>query len=156
MRRIFFHGLFRGYYWNCEHAADSGSGLHLGFIQRKSLQLIEAEWPIYAPMTLTIIGLDIGLLPNRCQAITWTSAGILLRNKLQGNFDQNPFIFIQENAFGNIICETAAILSRPQCVNSSPSRDAYMRQWVGSALGQIMACRLFGDKSLSKLMLGYC
>ena len=33
---------------------------------------------------------------------------------------------------------------------------SYMRQWVGSALVRIMACRLFGAKSLSKPMLGYC
>ena len=32
----------------------------------------------------------------------------------------------------------------------------YMRQWIGSALAQIMACRLFGAKPLSKPMLGYC
>ena len=31
-----------------------------------------------------------------------------------------------------------------------------MRQWIGSALVQIMACRLFGAKPLSKPMLGYC
>ena len=31
----------------------------------------------------------------------------------------------------------------------------YMRQWIGSALVQIMACRLFGAKPLSKPMLGY-
>ena len=31
-----------------------------------------------------------------------------------------------------------------------------MRQWVGSALVQIMACRLFGAKPLSKPMLEYC
>ena len=32
----------------------------------------------------------------------------------------------------------------------------YMHQWIGSALAQIMACRLFGAKPLSKPMLGYC
>ena len=41
-------------------------------------------------------------------------------------------------------------------VNSSPPSAAYMRQSIGSALVQIMACRLFGAKSLSKPMLGYC
>ena len=39
---------------------------------------------------------------------------------------------------------------------SSPSSAAYMRQWIGSALVQIMACRLFDIKPLSKPMLGYC
>ena len=35
-------------------------------------------------------------------------------------------------------------------VNSSPPSAAYMRQWIGSALVHIMACRLFGTKPLSK------
>ena len=40
-------------------------------------------------------------------------------------------------------------------INSSPHSAAYMRQWIGSALVQIMACRLFGAKPLSKPMLCY-
>ena len=39
---------------------------------------------------------------------------------------------------------------------SSPPSVAYMRHWTESALVQIMACRLFGAKPLSKPMLGYC
>ena len=34
--------------------------------------------------------------------------------------------------------------------NSSPSSVACIRQWIGSALVQIMACRLFGAEPLSK------
>ena len=41
-------------------------------------------------------------------------------------------------------------------LNSSPPSAAYMRQWIGSALIQIMAWRIFGAKPLSKPMLGYC
>ena len=37
----------------------------------------------------------------------------------------------------------------------SPSA-AYMRRWIGSALAQIIVCRVFGAKPLSKPMLGYC
>ena len=40
--------------------------------------------------------------------------------------------------------------------NSSPPSTAYMRQWIGSAVGQIMAFCLFGAKSLSKPTLTYC
>ena len=39
--------------------------------------------------------------------------------------------------------------------NSSPPSAAYMRQWIVSALVQIMACRLLGAKPLSKQMLAY-
>ena len=34
-------------------------------------------------------------------------------------------------------------------VNSSPRSAAYVRRWIGSALLQIMVCRLFGTKPLS-------
>ena len=34
-------------------------------------------------------------------------------------------------------------------VNSSPHSAAYVRRWIGSALLQIMVCRLFGTKPLS-------
>ena len=40
-------------------------------------------------------------------------------------------------------------------LNSSPPRAAYMRQWIGSALVQIMACRLFSAKPVSKPVLDY-
>ena len=78
------------------------------------------------------------------------------RNKLRWNFNQNTTIFIQENTFENVGCETVAILSCPQCFNSSLPSATYIRQWIWSALVQIMACRLFGAKPLSKPMLGYC
>ena len=39
-----------------------------------------------------------------------------------------------------------------QQINSSAPSAAYMRQWIGSALVHIMACRLFGAKPLSKPM----
>ena len=54
---------------------------------------------------LTSIGSDDGLSPGQRQAIIWTNAGILSN------------IFIHENAIESVVCEMAAILSRPQCVN---------------------------------------
>ena len=41
-------------------------------------------------------------------------------------------------------------------VNSSSPSPAYMRQWTGSALFQLMACRLFGAKPLPEPMLALC
>ena len=50
---------------------------------------------------------------NQCSNIVnWT-----FRNKIQWNFNRNSYIFIQENAFENVVCETAIISSRPQWVN---------------------------------------
>ena len=71
---------------------------------------------------LTIIGSDNGLSPDHRQAIIWTNAGILLIGLLGTNFSEIlieilTFSLIQENAFESVVCETVAILSRPQCVN---------------------------------------
>ena len=41
-------------------------------------------------------------------------------------------------------------------INPSPPCAAHTRQWIGSALIQIMACRLFCAKPLSEPMLDYC
>ena len=38
-------------------------------------------------------------------------------NQLQWNFNQNSYIFIKENAFENVVCEMAAILTQPQSFN---------------------------------------
>ena len=71
---------------------------------------------------LTIIGSDNGLSPGRRRAIIWSSARILLIRTLGTKFNEilseiRTFSFlINENAFENIVCEMAAILSRPQCV----------------------------------------
>ena len=67
---------------------------------------------------LTIVGSDNGLSPGRRQAIIRTNAGLLWIGTLglQWNLKQNSYIFIQENAFENVVWKMAAILSRPQCV----------------------------------------
>ena len=71
---------------------------------------------------LTIIGSDNGLSPGRRQAIIWTNVGILLIGTLGTNFSEIlieiRINFIQENVFESVVCEMAAILSRPQCVNA--------------------------------------
>ena len=47
-----------------------------------------------------------------CIIVNWTPG-----NKLQWNHNQNVYIFIQENAFANVVCEMTTIFSRPQCVD---------------------------------------
>ena len=44
--------------------------------------------------------------------------------------------------------------NNPALDESYPPSAAYMRQWIGSVLVQIMVCRLYGAKPLSKPMLG--
>ena len=58
---------------------------------------------------ITIIGSDNGLSPGQCwNIVIWT--------KFQWKFYRNSYIFIQENAFENVIWKMADILCRPQCV----------------------------------------
>ena len=77
---------------------------------------------------LTIIGSDNGFSLRHCQAIIWKNAGLLLivplgthlnlnlNLKTSVKFNRNTNIYIEENAFENVICEMS-ISSRPQCVN---------------------------------------
>ena len=60
-----------------------------------------------------------GILVDHWSTITncWIIVNWTFRNKLQWNLNRNSYIFIQENAFEGVVCETADILSRPQCVN---------------------------------------
>ena len=67
--------------------------------------------------TLTIIGADNGLAPTRRQCwniVNWAAPG----NNLQWTSNQNSYIFIRENPFENVICETAIILSRGRWVKT--------------------------------------
>ena len=65
---------------------------------------------------LTIIGSENGLsAPSHYLNQSWNIVNSNLGKKFQWNIKQNSYIFIQWNAFKNV-CETAAILSRPQCV----------------------------------------
>ena len=66
---------------------------------------------------LTIIGSDNGLSPGRRHAIIWTNDGSMYIGTLGTNVSENSYIFIQENAFENVVCKMAVILFRPQCVN---------------------------------------
>ena len=88
---------------------------------------------------LTIIDSDTGLSSGRRQAIIFSYAEIIfnltIRNILEWNFNRNSYIFIQGNAFANAVCEMAAILSRPQCVNQHNTS-----QERGSRMCHILYC----------------
>ena len=56
----------------------------------------------------------------------WNIVNWTLGNKLQWNFNQNLNIFIQENAFENVIWKMAAIWSRPQCVNELQQNGSHL------------------------------
>ena len=132
-------------------------------------------------VNVTIIGSDNGLSApshylNQCwNIVNWTS-----RNKLKWNVNRNSYIFIPDNPFENVVWKMAAILSRPQCINTFRPRqygrhfpdDIFKRICLNEnvsislkislkfvpkvqfnnipALLQIMAWRRPGDKPLSE------
>ena len=62
---------------------------------------------------------------------------------------QMPLQFVPKNAIDkklslivleNVACKMSANYFWPPCINSSPLSAAYMCQWIGSPLVQIMAC----------------
>ena len=58
---------------------------------------------------------------------SWNVVIWMLWNKLQWHLNCNSCIFIHENAFRNIVCQKATILSRPQWANKSrPIRCDYL------------------------------
>ena len=78
---------------------------------------------------LTIISSDL----NQCwNIVNWT-----LGNKFQWNLNRNLNIFIQENAFENVVWKMAAMLSRPQCVNGFLRGESPVdRYWDPRTKGQ--------------------
>ena len=57
-------------------------------------------------------------MPSHYLKQCWNIVNWKFRNKFQWNLKQHSFICIQENGFENIVCELAAIWSRPQCVKN--------------------------------------
>ena len=82
--------------------------------------------------------------PNPCQC--WNIVNWTLRNKLQWNFNRNSYIFIQENAFENVVWKMAAILSRPQCVKFFLLRVAWV---MCSLISSSNTCYFIGQKCTS-------
>ena len=83
---------------------------------------------------LTIIGSDNGILPVWHQAIIWTNAATLsIRSSetyLSAISSKIQKFSFQGNAFEKVIWKMAAILSRPQCVNSIAMTNVTFTPWA--------------------------
>ena len=69
---------------------------------------------------------------GRRQAFICTNAGTLLIGPLRTSLSDiliERYIFIQENPFVNAVCEMAAILSRPQSVNTESSKILWQLEY---------------------------
>ena len=62
---------------------------------------------------------------NKC----WNIVNWIQGDRFQWNFHQNKTIFIQENAFENVVWKSAAILFRPQCVNIGSDNGVAQIRW---------------------------
>ena len=71
---------------------------------------------------------------NQC----WDIINRTLRNKLQWNFNQNSYIFIQENAFENAVWKMAAILFQPHCVKTKSMISCTV--WLSEVYAGIILC----------------
>ena len=92
-------------------------------------------WCMNASVNKAIIGTYNGLPPVRWKAINWTTENIF-----QWNLNQNTVTFMQEDVFENVVCEIAAILSRPQYLkrydvhNQISRRPRAMRLCINSII----------------------
>ena len=96
------------------------------------------------PINLISLSLSLGawsapsLYLNQCwNIVDWTIGSIL-----QWNHNRNLCIYIQENAFENVVWEMAAILSRPQCVKSPVSSEGQLPQKHTSTVYWCIASKL--------------
>ena len=119
------------------------------------------HWGLVRHICVTKLGhhwIRTGLSPVRRIAITWTNVdlsswvfrGIHLRANLQELMSTLYMTLKITNFMITVACPWG------QWVNSSPPSAAYTRQWTGSALVPVMACRLFGAHPLPEPMLAYC
>ena len=66
--------------------------------------------------------------PNHYLNQCWDIVNWTLGNKLQWNLNRNLNVFIQENVFEIVVWKMAAILSRPQWVNSQRTLHSLLLQ----------------------------
>ena len=109
-----------------------GIGLGNGLVSQATSHYVSQWWLI--PMSSSdVSGLGDGLV------LVWVMAWCCWRQAITWATDYSYYVAMW--------CDS---------VNSSPASAAYTRQWTGSALVQVMTCRLSGAKPLPELMLAYC
>ena len=77
---------------------------------------------------ITIIGLDIGLLPGQCQAIIWTSVRILLIEPLGTNFSE-ILIRIKTFPFKQMHLKMSSVKWRPFCLSLNVCMASKYTEW---------------------------
>ena len=125
-----------------------GNSPHMQFLMQKakSYERYRSAWVNIGSGCLTVP--EPKLIDHQCSPVAFTVP--------ERNFIWSAHELNLKYVFGDYTFKMTTTSLRRKWVNSSPPSAAYMRQWIESALVQIIACRLFGAKPLSKPMLGYC
>ena len=91
---------------------------------------------------------------NQC----WNIVNLTLGNKLQWNTNRNLYIFIQENAFENVVWKMVAILSRPQCVKNECMFSMIFNSLATGRHGSYLKGEIFklSGKSVLLQVMGRC
>ena len=96
----------------------------------------------------------------------WISIKISLKFVPKGPINNNPALIqimawrrpgdkpLSETMLASLLMHIC--VTRPQWVISCPRNAAYMIQWSGSSLVQVMACHLFSAKPLLEPILAFC
>ena len=91
-------------YFDCSSASEATVGSMLS----------KSVLTYWGQVNCFIIASDNGLSPVRCQAITWTNAGLFVNWPLgnihvfQRNFNHNTITVIEETEVQNVVCKLAA------------------------------------------------
>ena len=122
-------------------------------------------WPvfIFASIAMQSIMVSRGRL-GRKHICKWPGYLITLHSTARCNYVSMPYTCFQNTSrqyvskvwIGNYIPQHTYQYTINVRLNSSPPSAAYLRRQIGSALIQVMACRLSGTKPLPELMLTYC
>ena len=107
---------------------------------------------------LWLFGMDIkkwDVFVKHCP-ISGFSTKLKTRSSCHFNGKINCYLLCVWVNTGCGFCDTPPAEEQYGTINSSPPSATYMYQWTGSALLQVMACHLFGAKSLPAPMMAYC
>ena len=128
MFKIYIHIFLSNLWWSCDGIwhwrSWSSSGEHSGYgFSQLGMTLqcnIISHWLSPYPEWSVITCSGNGLSHIRHQSFTLTNVYLTLWSIFQWNFIRNWNIFIQENAFENVVCKMAAILFQPHVLMHLP------------------------------------
>ena len=110
-----------------------------------SLRPSDAIWRQRSRSTLAQVMACCLTAPSHYLNQCWLIISNVQWHSSEGNFTRNNSAIDHWNKLENFLAKISFISPRGQWVNSSP-HAAYMHQWNGSALCQIMAWHKFSDK----------